>query len=101
MEWDDARYVLAIHREVSLSRAGQKLGVNQSTVGRRLEDRAHEEPPRVGIAVMVRLRDEAAALGEKSGDCRDDADAIGTGQREDEMHLRPIRRPGPGSGAAP
>jgi DNA-binding transcriptional LysR family regulator len=37
MEWDDARYVLAIHREVSLSRAGKKLGVNQSTVGRRLE----------------------------------------------------------------
>jgi DNA-binding transcriptional LysR family regulator len=37
MEWDDARYVLAIHRAGSLSLAGRALGVNQSTVGRRLE----------------------------------------------------------------
>jgi DNA-binding transcriptional LysR family regulator len=37
MEWDDARYVLAIHRTGSLSDAGRTLGVNQSTVGRRLD----------------------------------------------------------------
>ncbi len=37
MEWDDARYVLAIHRGRSLSVAGRALGANQSTVVRRLE----------------------------------------------------------------
>ena len=36
LEWDDARYLLAVHRAGSLSEAGRKLGVNQSTVGRRL-----------------------------------------------------------------
>ena len=37
VEWDDARYVLAIHRAGSLSAAARALDVNQSTVGRRLE----------------------------------------------------------------
>jgi len=40
-EWDDARYFLAVHRTRSLSEAGRRLHVNQSTVGRRL--RALEE----------------------------------------------------------
>jgi len=35
-EWDDARYFLAIHRKGTLSAAARQLGVNQSTVGRRL-----------------------------------------------------------------
>jgi DNA-binding transcriptional LysR family regulator len=34
--WDDARFFLEIHRTGSLSAAGRKLRVNQSTVGRRL-----------------------------------------------------------------
>jgi len=34
--WDDVRYFLAIQRSGSLSGAGRTLGVNQSTVGRRL-----------------------------------------------------------------
>src|SRR5262245_3124441 len=34
--WDDARILLAVHRTRSLSAAGRQLGVNQSTVGRRL-----------------------------------------------------------------
>jgi DNA-binding transcriptional LysR family regulator len=34
--WDDARYFLEIHRSGSLSEAGRRLRVNQSTVGRRL-----------------------------------------------------------------
>jgi DNA-binding transcriptional LysR family regulator len=53
MEWDDARYVLAIHRESSLSQAAHKLGVNQSTVGRRLE--AIEEA--LGARLFFRTRD--------------------------------------------
>jgi DNA-binding transcriptional LysR family regulator len=35
-EWDDARHFLAVHRKGSLSAAAKQLGVNQSTVGRRL-----------------------------------------------------------------
>jgi DNA-binding transcriptional LysR family regulator len=34
--WDDARFFLAVHRARSLSAAGRALGVNQSTVGRRV-----------------------------------------------------------------
>jgi DNA-binding transcriptional LysR family regulator len=37
MDWDDARYVLAIHREKTLSGAASKLGVTRTTVGRRLK----------------------------------------------------------------
>ena len=40
-EWGDARILLAVHREGSLSAAGRLLGLNQSTIGRRL--RALEE----------------------------------------------------------
>lgn len=36
MKWDDLRFVLAIAREGSLSRAARQLGVNQTTAGRRL-----------------------------------------------------------------
>lgn len=36
MNWDDLRFVLAIARAESLSGAARQLGVNQTTVGRRL-----------------------------------------------------------------
>lgn len=36
MDWDDLRVFLAVARDDSLSRAGQRLGVNASTVGRRI-----------------------------------------------------------------
>ena len=36
MNWDDLRFVLAIARAGSLSAAARQLGVNQTTVGRRL-----------------------------------------------------------------
>lgn len=36
IDWNDLRYVLAIHRGGSLSAAARELGVNQSTVSRRL-----------------------------------------------------------------
>lgn len=36
-DWNDARYFLAIQRTRSLTAAAAQLGVNQSTVGRRLE----------------------------------------------------------------
>ncbi len=52
-EWDDARHFLAIHRKGSLSAAARQLGVNQSTVGRRLlalEDR-------LGTKLFIRTRD--------------------------------------------
>lgn len=51
-EWDDARYFLAIHRKGSLSAAARQLGVNQSTVGRRLA--ALEEE--LGAKVFLRTR---------------------------------------------
>jgi DNA-binding transcriptional LysR family regulator len=34
--WDDLRFLLASHREGSLARAGQTLGVDATTVGRRI-----------------------------------------------------------------
>src|SRR5438045_3776080 len=38
MDWDDLRYVLAIHREKTLSAAASALGVTRTTVGRRLKE---------------------------------------------------------------
>jgi DNA-binding transcriptional LysR family regulator len=37
MDWDDVRYVLAIHREKTLSGAASTLRVTRTTVGRRLK----------------------------------------------------------------
>jgi DNA-binding transcriptional LysR family regulator len=50
LDWDDLRYVLALFRDRSSSRAGERLGVSHTTVGRRL--RAIEE------ALGVRLFDQ-------------------------------------------
>jgi len=36
LDWDDLRYFLAIHRSVTLARAASALGINATTVGRRL-----------------------------------------------------------------
>ena len=36
-DWDDARVLLALHRERTLRGAAQTLGVNASTIGRRLD----------------------------------------------------------------
>lgn len=52
-EWDDARHFLAIHRKGSLSAAAKQLGVNQSTVGRRLL--SLEE--KLGVHLFIRTRD--------------------------------------------
>lgn len=41
VDWDDLRYVLALHRDRTLSRAAGRLGTTHTTVGRRL--RAIEE----------------------------------------------------------
>jgi DNA-binding transcriptional LysR family regulator len=35
-DWDDLRYFLAVHRNASLARAAAALGINATTVGRRL-----------------------------------------------------------------
>lgn len=35
--WDDLRYFLAVHRQGSLARAAAALGINATTVGRRLQ----------------------------------------------------------------
>jgi DNA-binding transcriptional LysR family regulator len=52
-DWDDARYFLAIHRGGTLSAAGRQLGVNQSTVGRRLESLE----TRLAARLFLRTRD--------------------------------------------
>ena len=52
-EWDDARHFLAVHRRGSLSAAARELGVDQSTVGRRLV--SIEE--RFGVKLFLRTRD--------------------------------------------
>jgi len=53
MDWDDLRYVLAVSREHTLSRAAANLGVTHTTVGRRL--RAIEE--RLGVRLFDRTPD--------------------------------------------
>ena len=52
-EWDDARYFLAVHRTGSLTSAGRQLGVNQSTVSRRM--RSLEEA--LGARLFVQTQD--------------------------------------------
>lgn len=47
--WDDLRYVLALSRSGSLSRAGKALAVTHTTVGRRLDE--------IELALGVRLFD--------------------------------------------
>jgi DNA-binding transcriptional LysR family regulator len=36
IDWDDLRYFLAVHRNATLARAASALGINATTVGRRL-----------------------------------------------------------------
>lgn len=38
LDWDDLRYFLAIHRAGTLAKAGSQLGINATTVGRRLSN---------------------------------------------------------------
>ncbi len=69
MDWNDLKFVLAIHRAGSLTRAAEALKVNQSTVGRRLSaiesalgvvlfirDRQGFEPTDAGRAAINRAR---------------------------------------------
>jgi DNA-binding transcriptional LysR family regulator len=62
-EWDDARHFLALHRRGSLSAAARQLGVNQSTVGRRLLTLEEQ----LGTKLFIRTRDgyRIAPAGEK------------------------------------
>lgn len=50
--WDDLRVLLAVHREKSLAGAARRLGVDATTVGRRLS--ALEE--RLGVRLVLRSR---------------------------------------------
>jgi DNA-binding transcriptional LysR family regulator len=62
-EWDDARHFLAVHRKGSLSAAARQLGVNQSTVGRRLASLEEQ----LGAKLFMRTRDglQIAPAGER------------------------------------
>lgn len=60
--WDDARFLLAVHRHASLSAAARHLGVNQSTVSRRL--RALEEELGARLFVETSQGFTASPLGE-------------------------------------
>lgn len=53
VDWDDLRYVLAVSRDQSLSRAATSLGVTRTTVGRRI--RMFEE--RLGVRLFDRTPD--------------------------------------------
>ena len=65
MDWDDLRVFLAVARTESLSRAGARLGMNASTVGRRI----------ARLAVRLRTADprevDAAFLKRVAQDMRD------------------------------
>jgi DNA-binding transcriptional LysR family regulator len=62
--WDDLRFFLAVHREGSMGRAAERLGVNASTVSRRLA--ALEEALSLRLFERLpdgtRLTEEGAAL---------------------------------------
>jgi DNA-binding transcriptional LysR family regulator len=62
-EWDDARHFLALQRTGSLSAAARQLGVNQSTVGRRLV--ALEERLRTKLFFRTRDGYRIAPAGER------------------------------------
>jgi DNA-binding transcriptional LysR family regulator len=62
-DWDDARHFLAVHRTGSLTAAARQLGVNQSTVGRRLV--SLEERLRVRLFHRSREGFRIAPAGEK------------------------------------
>ena len=53
MNWDDVRYFLSLCREGSVSQAGKKLGVNHTTVARRIS--AFED--KLGTRLFDRTRD--------------------------------------------
>ena len=50
LEWDDLRHVLAVHREGSMTRAADALGVARTTVGRRLR----QSEARLGVRLFDR-----------------------------------------------
>src|SRR5215831_1089759 len=50
LDWNDVRFFLAIARNRTIARAGRLLGVDQSTVGRRLSSLER----RLGVALFVR-----------------------------------------------
>ena len=53
MNWDDIRYFLALCREGSVSQAGKALGVNHTTVARRITALEHK----LGTRLFDRTRD--------------------------------------------
>lgn len=53
LAWDDLRYVLAVAREGTLSRAAERLGVNHSTVSRRLSALSDQ----LGVRLFERMPD--------------------------------------------
>ncbi len=52
LDWDDLRFVLAVAREASLAGAARRLGVNESTVARRIA----QAERRLGARLFERLR---------------------------------------------
>ena len=56
MNWDDLRILLAVSRAETMTRAARRLGVNQTTVSRRIQ--ALEEA--LGVELVVRSRDGIA-----------------------------------------
>ena len=92
MDWNDLRYVLAIARAGTLAAAARRLGVNQTTVARRLSAaeaalgaRLFERidgalhPTSSGQAAIARAADvEQEVLGLERGIGRSDAEVAGT-----------------------
>ncbi len=52
MEWNDIKYYLAVMREGSVTQAGKSLGVNHTTVSRRIA--AFEQ--KLNVRLFDRLR---------------------------------------------
>lgn len=60
MDWDELRYVLAVHRERTLTEAAAQLGVTRTTVGRRIK--AAED--RLGVRLFDRTPEGFAPTAE-------------------------------------
>lgn len=90
MNWDDVRYFLTLCREGSVSRAGKKLGVNHTTVARRISSFEDE----LGSRLFDRTRDgyvmtqAAENIFDKACEMEDHAQAIDRAMYGRDAELR-------------
>ncbi len=90
--WDDARYVLAVARAHSHSAAATSLGVNQTTVSRRLERLERETGLTLFALINGRIRPTVAGTAIVEECARLEAAVAALDQRTQSLSNRPVYR---------